>query len=383
MTQTGGTIDVTIHEMLEDGRVRELYKATGGPWGGDKVNEAFIEYLCDILSKEVVDAMKRKCPSEFVAMMHDLEKIKRKISIWYAGNNKTETVRLEFKQCFRDIYKEIMCCEIENAFYNRSNNKIKGAKLENLKLIFPRIVIVEMVKNVAKKIREHTNFLLKQTGNEKTDLILMVGGFSKSKIVIEEIKNHYFDTTVAFPENPEISVVKGAVIFGWNPNMFKSRKSKWTYGIGQRRIFRENIDPERLMVYNDDNVKECHSCFDKLVSVNEEVEIDQIVTRSYIPSFHNQLSATINIYESEKINVSYCDEPGVRKLGVIKVPMADTTGGKERRVNIEVRFGGTEFFVICKDVTTGAVRSAQYDFCLLYTSPSPRDGLLSRMPSSA
>ena len=25
----------------------------------------------------------------------------------------------------------------------------------------------------------------------------------------------------------------------------------------------------------------------------------------------------------------------------------------------------------------------QYMFCLLYTSPSPRDGLLSRMPSSA
>ena len=25
----------------------------------------------------------------------------------------------------------------------------------------------------------------------------------------------------------------------------------------------------------------------------------------------------------------------------------------------------------------------QYNFCLLYTSPSPRDGLLSRMPSSA
>ena len=27
--------------------------------------------------------------------------------------------------------------------------------------------------------------------------------------------------------------------------------------------------------------------------------------------------------------------------------------------------------------------AAQYRFCLLYTSPSPRDGLLSRMPSSA
>ena len=27
--------------------------------------------------------------------------------------------------------------------------------------------------------------------------------------------------------------------------------------------------------------------------------------------------------------------------------------------------------------------NAHYEFCLLYTSPSPRDGLLSRMPSSA
>ena len=27
--------------------------------------------------------------------------------------------------------------------------------------------------------------------------------------------------------------------------------------------------------------------------------------------------------------------------------------------------------------------SADFSFCLLYTSPSPRDGLLSRMPSSA
>ena len=31
----------------------------------------------------------------------------------------------------------------------------------------------------------------------------------------------------------------------------------------------------------------------------------------------------------------------------------------------------------------GTRRTTRYDICLLYTSPSPRDGLLSRMPSSA
>ena len=35
-----------------------------------------------------------------------------------------------------------------------------------------------------------------------------------------------------------------------------------------------------------------------------------------------------------------------------------------------------------EDVTRG-VLNAVMEICLLYTSPSPRDGLLSRMPSSA
>ena len=34
-------------------------------------------------------------------------------------------------------------------------------------------------------------------------------------------------------------------------------------------------------------------------------------------------------------------------------------------------------------VRRGDVRRAKLYYCLLYTSPSPRDGLLSRMPSSA
>ena len=35
------------------------------------------------------------------------------------------------------------------------------------------------------------------------------------------------------------------------------------------------------------------------------------------------------------------------------------------------------------EVGFGAAHDTLLNFCLLYTSPSPRDGLLSRMPSSA
>lgn len=30
----GGTVDITVHEMEKEGLLRELYKATGGAYGG-------------------------------------------------------------------------------------------------------------------------------------------------------------------------------------------------------------------------------------------------------------------------------------------------------------------------------------------------------------
>ena len=44
---------------------------------------------------------------------------------------------------------------------------------------------------------------------------------------------------------------------------------------------------------------------------------------------------------------------------------------------------GTEKIAGSTDPLTVSTERAANTFCLLYTSPSPRDGLLSRMPSSA
>ena len=37
----GGTIDITVHEVQQDGHLKELHHANGGAWGGifvDKVS---------------------------------------------------------------------------------------------------------------------------------------------------------------------------------------------------------------------------------------------------------------------------------------------------------------------------------------------------------
>ena len=51
----------------------------------------------------------------------------------------------------------------------------------------------------------------------------------------------------------------------------------------------------------------------------------------------------------------------------------------EARLLAESQYG----LPVLRVLFQGQSNSGQYQHCLLYTSPSPRDGLLSRMPSSA
>ena len=38
-----------MHEVLEDGLLRELHAATGGAWGGILVNEAFQKFIQNLV----------------------------------------------------------------------------------------------------------------------------------------------------------------------------------------------------------------------------------------------------------------------------------------------------------------------------------------------
>ena len=72
----------------------------------------------------------------------------------------------------------------------------------------------------------------------------------------------------------------------------------------------------------------------------------------------------------------------------------DTDGVNEETINVEAPEVSNEAFEKKQDVDLGYVDVSEggktakellqeTKTCLLYTSPSPRDGLLSRMPSSA
>ena len=73
--------------------------------------------------------------------------------------------------------------------------------------------------------------------------------------------------------------------------------------------------------------------------------------------------------------------PCVVLLGAL---LAFTAACTNKKVNNPLaNVGSKQPDKVLFDRAMDAMKHAKYDDCLLYTSPSPRDGLLSRMPSSA
>lgn len=67
----------------------------------------------------------------------------------------------------------------------------------------------------------------------------MVGGFSESPYLKSEILKKFEATKieVLVPRRPQISVVRGACLYGLNPRSITSRIAKKTYGINTLTTF--------------------------------------------------------------------------------------------------------------------------------------------------
>ena len=49
MPISGGTLDVTAHEIQKDNTVKELHFATGGALGGTRVDDQFVKIMERVL----------------------------------------------------------------------------------------------------------------------------------------------------------------------------------------------------------------------------------------------------------------------------------------------------------------------------------------------
>ena len=96
-------------------------------------------------------------------------------------------------------------------------------------------------------------------------------------------------------------------------------------------------------------------------------------------------AAVIDAIGALKAGASNLPNNMLRDIGAIHAnsTFADLPEGVRKSIEASVRAAFTKLLKEGYNVASGSAPPARPTGCLLYTSPSPRDGLLSRMPSSA
>ncbi len=158
------------------------------------------------------------------------------------------------------------------------------------------------------------------------NFIFMVGGFSESPYLKAEIKKNFEDNgiiggakiNVLVPRRPQVSVIRGACMFGLNPRSITSRISKLTYGINTLTTYDplRHAEEKKVVIEGEDF---CEDVFDAFVKRGEAVGIDEVHVKTYCPVRARQTVMRIIFYCTEKEAPNFVDEEAVKQLGELSI----------------------------------------------------------------
>ena len=180
----GGTLDVTAHEILVDGGLKEFYRVTGGPFGGMKVNEEFMSLLERLYGAGKVRAFRTHHPSDWLILMNDFEMKKRGKRACEGG---TTRIRLPLNLLSTRGGRNENLNELFANVLNIDDVKI----LNNEYLCLGSETMRNLFQPVISEIVRHLKDLLKKPIFREVKFLLLVGGFTESVILQEVIKKEF------------------------------------------------------------------------------------------------------------------------------------------------------------------------------------------------
>ncbi|XP_070540285.1 enolase-phosphatase E1-like isoform X2 [Ptychodera flava] len=356
----GGTVDITVHELEEHlGTLKELHKAAGGEYGSVSIDHAFEQVLIDIFTADYIDEFKMKRPAGWVDLMIAFEARKRNASPW---KNNPLNVSLPFS--FIDYYKKYTkTSTVENAVKKYSKKDIKWSSQGMLRFTpeAMRTLFTPTLHHICGEIE----VVLKKPGLDNINYLFLVGGFAESPLLQDEVRRAFSDNVrVIIPQDVGLTILKGAVLYGIDPNVVRVRRSPLTYGVGVLNKFVQGKHPEAKLIEKD-GVSWCTDIFDEFVIADQPIAVGETVTRSYTPAKPNQKSTVINIYCTDKQRAMFITDEGIKKCGTLHIDMSDSTYmqmPRRREIQISMQFGDTEIKVSALDVVTGKCVKAGIDF---------------------
>ncbi|XP_019859933.1 PREDICTED: heat shock 70 kDa protein 12A-like isoform X2 [Amphimedon queenslandica] len=225
----GGTVDITVHNK-RNGRISVVLPPMGNTWGGTTVNEAFSAILEEIVDDKGFESFIKSDPIRAKAALNKFlyEEFEEKKKII---GKKTKEIVLTLPALLVSFYghDKLQKARKLKMEYDPDPNKLTiGYDLLEEKVFKPTVdKIIECVRAAFDELTDHI------------DTVYLVGGFGGcqfvSKRIEEVITQHrgilYEIIDLECPEQPDLAVVSGAVMWRKDPNIIQSRVADATYGI--------------------------------------------------------------------------------------------------------------------------------------------------------
>ncbi|XP_052060702.1 heat shock 70 kDa protein 12A-like [Mytilus californianus] len=349
----GGTTDITVLEKIADNKMKQLCSSTGGIFGGMSVDEEYIEMLENIIMGAVMRKVKSDYPQSYLEMLSSFEYLKQSIDSSLSGqiavNIPYEVISSLCKSQAGETFESLLESSEYSGRVSLEKGKLKiDAGLLRSFFNKPILEMITLMKECFKKCEP-----------ERVRIILVVGGFSQCPFLREALKTAFPRKLIKFPHEPNLAVLKGAVLFGHEPSFIASRVVRYTYGVEVSKDYdpRLHSSDRRVIV---DGEALCRGVFDTFMAAETSVPIGTAITETYTTTEKCQKSHYLPIYISSSKNPRYTDDDESSYLGTIKVPIPNPSE-MYRDVKVNFYFGFTELEVEAVDVETNEKCEVKFD----------------------
>ena len=219
---------------------------------------------------------------------------------------------------------------------------------------------------IVTKIAEQMKMLLAKPSLQDVKTIFLVGGFSEAQFLRKEISRCFPDRRILIPPDPQLAIIRGAVEFAQEPSLLRARVMGKTYGLKTFVEFDPEEHPFEKRIVSREKVY-CRDIFETLAKRGERIDIDEKRTYNVRPINPNATELSFEFYSTDEDDADFISDPGVVSENVeISIASPNTAKGCDRKLRLEVKFGGTETNVQVVDVESGNVKMA----CLQLVSTS-------------
>ncbi|WAR14046.1 HS12A-like protein, partial [Mya arenaria] len=328
----GGTVDITVHKITQEGKLKELLQASGGEWGGTKIDDAFLELFNKIAGADIIERLKKENMDDYLELVRNFEVKKRDI-IDKAGITVIR-IPISVMEIAEEMTGKTFKHLLQDSSYKESIHQDRD------KLKFDISVLVTLFSSTIKGIISHVQTLL-QSMDQDCQAILMVGGFSHSKLLQERVKTAFHKHILIVPPNAGLAVLKGAVAYGHNKRAIVSRIARYTFGLETYIKFDPKKHPVERKFLGEDNKPFFRGVFSELVRKGETVEAEKGSEPKCFDPPRSSTHFICKLFFSTENSPEFVDDEGCNIVGEFDVHCVDKFG-KLGGAIISLLFGGTE-----------------------------------------